>query len=501
MKRAVVIGSGMGGLTSAILLARAGWDVTVLEQHDRAGGFLHRFFRDGVGYDTGFHYVGGARPDQLFGRAMAHLGVYDALRWEQLDPDGFDILRFPGFELRVPEGVDAFRDRLVGAFPHERAGIDRYISLHRAAVASYGWFNMELVTPPEAILPWEQRTVASVLSECFRDPRLHAVVAGQAALYGVPADDAPFGVHAVVTDHFLQGAWSIEGGGDRLALALVRRLRALGGRIHLKTRVSTIDLAGGAVSGVIAVDGRRFDADLVIANLHPRNVLGLLPAGAVRPAYATRVRETKLGRTFFGAYYRMEGDLSVIGNRNLYRFNTWDTAVANASATPDDIPFYFLTTPGHRGDPSRTVSSSARSAAGRDVALAIALTSPAHFAEGAGPNGRTPGYTDAKQRLLDGMTAAILADHPGWRVVSAEASTPLTTEDYTLSPEGAAYGHYHSVAQMGRYRLPMVTKVRGLLQVGQCVGFPGICGAMMSAYVGCAEILGSESLMRELRGE
>jgi all-trans-retinol 13,14-reductase len=481
----------MAGLTAGILLAREGHAVTVLEQHTRFGGFLHRFFRRGVGFDTGFHYVGAARPHQLFGRAMAHLGVRDALSWTPLDADGFDILRFPGFEVRVPEGLDRWLDRLAERFPAEREGIARYGAMHRAAVSSYSWFNLDYGTLPESVLPWETRSVSDVVAECFGDPRLRAVVAGQAALYGVPPRDAPFGMHAIVTDHFLQGAWSVQGGGDHLARALVRRLRSLGGELHLKARVNRLEVAGGHIAGVHTEDGRRFDADLVFADIHPRAVLPLLPEGAVRPAYATRVREARTGRAHFGVYLRVKGDLDALGNRNLYRFSTWDVDSAETPATPERIPFFFVTAPGCR--PHAAVPGADQ------VVLGLVNADYHAFAEALEGGSRGAAYQDLKHRLLDATVSAVLADFPGWEVLDSEASTPLTTERFTASPMGATYGHYHSVAQMGRYRLPIATRVRGLVQVGQAVGFPGICGAMMSAYVACGELMGVERLMRELR--
>lgn len=492
MKRAVVIGSGMGGLTSAILLAKDGWSVTVLEQHTRAGGFLHRFFRRGVGYDTGFHYVGGAKPDQLFGRAMRHLGVYDDVKWHPLDPDGFDLLRFPDLEFSVPVGIDRYRDRLVECFPEERAGIDRYIALTREAVRAYGWFNLDPTVPAEAILPFEQTSLLDVTKTCFKDPRLTMVVAGQAALYGVPPADAPFGMHAIITDHFLQGATSIEGGGDRLSFALVRRLRALGGTVALKKRVVAVDVRDGHAAGVTTADGDHYEADLVVADIHPRAVVDLLPAGSVRPAYATRVRDAKAGRAHVGAYLRINGDLSLLGNRNLYRFNSWDLDVVDRAATPEEVPFYFLTCPGQR-HPAPVPGAN-------QVVLGLVYTEYDRFAAARQAGEST--YRAYKDAMLDRFVTTVLSDFPGWEVVDSEGSTPLTTEHFNGSWKGAAYGHYHSVEQMGRYRLPMVSKVRGLVNVGQTVGFPGICGAMMSAYVVCAELQGgSARLMRELRAE
>lgn len=499
--RAVVIGSGAGGLASAVLLAERGWDVTVLEQHTRAGGFLHRFFREGVGYDTGFHYIGSSGPGQLIHRILGHLGVREQLRIRPLDPDGFDWIRYPGLDVRVPAGIDAFGQRLLAHFPDEAAGIARYVARHKDAAGSYGWYNLDLSIPVERVLRVESEALKDVLADCFRDERLRAVVAGQAALYGVPPRDAPFGLHAIVTDHFLQGASTIDGGGDRLALSLVQRLRALGGRIRFRSRVEGIEVQDGAAVGV-HVGGELLPADVVIANAHPRHVLELLPESATRPAYRDRVAETVPGRAHLGVYMRVEGDLRPLAARNLYRFSSFDDDTLERPATPDGVPFWFLTAPGAR--------ESAPRAGADQVVLALIQADWATVRDLAGGHVgvpgqpaayQTPAYTAWKQAMLERCVATFTQDFPDWRVVRAEVSTPLTTWRYTGSPAGATYGHYHSVAQMGRYRLPMKVRVKNLLQVGHAVGFPGICGAMMTAYAAVGELVGAEQLVAELRGE
>ena len=95
---------------------------------------------------------------------------------------------------------------------------------------------------------------------------------------------------------------------------------------------------------------------------------------------------------------------------------------------------------------------------------------------------------------------AVLADFPqlGPHVVRVESSTALSTEHYTRTPRGAMYGHYHSVAQMGRYRLPQIIRIHNFVQVGQGVFTPGILGTTLSAYYGCGYYLGLERLVAEL---
>lgn len=493
MKHAVVIGAGAAGLTAAILLGQRGWRVTVIEQHYRPGGCLHRFFRKGVGFDTGFHYVGSARPGQSFGQVLRHLGVQPELR--PLDPDGFDVLRFPGLDFRVPEGLDRWAARLVEAFPDQAAGVARYVELHRQCVAAYGLYRLDPGPAPEAVVPWEELTLGRVLADCFSDPRARAVVAGHGApLYGVAPHEAPFGVHCVVMDHFLGGAWTVRGGGDALAQSLVDRVESLGGRVRLRTAADHIEVEGGAATAVVTEAGERLPADLVIAAIHPKSVLAMLPEGSVRPAYRDRVEGARSGRVHLGVYLQVRGDLSPLAGRNLYRYHHWDVDAIDDSAA-DDVPFWFLTAPGARGE-------------GEGVVLGLTMTDAARWAPWQGVDlGRRPGgapardiaYEAEKAKLLQAFCARVQAEFPSWEIVRAEASSPLTMEHYTRVPGGATYGHHHAVDQMGRYRLPMLTRVKQLVQVGQAVAMPGVCGAMMSAYLAVGGMVGMSTLIEELR--
>lgn len=484
----VVIGSGVGGLTAAVLCAQRGHRVTVLERHTRPGGFLHRFFRQGVGYDTGFHYVGSARPEQLFGRVLRHLGVYDALEWLPLDPDGFDELRFPGESLRVPADLGRWRDRLVARFPDERAGLDAFFDEHRAAVAAYGLYHLDVTTPPEAVLPWEERSLQAVLDTHLRDPKLKSFIGAHAVLYGVPPDEAPFGMHALVTHHFFEGAWALRGGGDKLAGALVRRLRALGGRIVFRESAAHVETEGQRATAVVTESGTRYPADLLFANVHPAALAAMVDPGVFRPAYVNRVEGARPGLAHFGVYLRVRADLSRMGRTNLYSFEDWDLRRMHRPAGPDEIPFFFLSAPGGRESGVRPGTE--------QVVLGLAMTTWDAWAPW--QDARDPAYASRKAATLGRFLEGVRAAFPAWEILHAEASTPLTTARYTGSRFGAVYGHYHSVEQMGRHRFPIRTRLRNVLQVGQVVGFPGICGAAMTAYVAAGEVFGLPSLVEEL---
>jgi all-trans-retinol 13,14-reductase len=119
----IVIGSGAGGLTAALALARGGDRVLVLEQHYLPGGWCHSFPLGGYQFNTGVHYVGTLGPGGALRRIYEGLEVTDELVFCELNPDGYDAAFIGGQRYRYRKGREQLTEGLASAFPAEAAGV------------------------------------------------------------------------------------------------------------------------------------------------------------------------------------------------------------------------------------------------------------------------------------------------------------------------------------------------------------------------------------------
>ena len=96
MKRAIIIGSGLGGLSTAVILAKYGYRVTLLEQSAQIGGALQCFRRAGVSFETGMHYIGSAGRGEIIDSLFKFMGMSESISLQELDPSGYDIIALGG---------------------------------------------------------------------------------------------------------------------------------------------------------------------------------------------------------------------------------------------------------------------------------------------------------------------------------------------------------------------------------------------------------------------
>ncbi len=259
---AIVIGSGLGGLTAAAYLCAAGKRTLVLESHYVAGGNSQVFRRKHKGleyeFDVGIHYIGECGRDGIITSVLNGIGCAERVVFRPLDDDGYSTLHFPDFSFRIPCGWDRYRERIQQTFPDERANLGSVLDILQTLSSETGDLIRGEVPPTEmasgapTLLQWGLRPVTELFAEHKLSERAIAVLLGEQGCYAVRPSKTPTAGHAGLMDHFLRGAYYPEGGGQVIAGRMTEAIRAYGGEVRTRMPVQRVRIEGGKVAGVVA---------------------------------------------------------------------------------------------------------------------------------------------------------------------------------------------------------------------------------------------------------
>jgi len=191
----IIVGSGLGGLVSAIILAKEGKSVCVLEKNNQYGGNLQTFVRDKTIFDTGIHYIGGLDKGQNLYNYFQYIEIIDQLKLKKMDENGYDYITFDDDPNEYPhaQGYDNFINQLLKFFPENEAEIRCYCDKLKYTCSSFPLYNLsEEKGYQTEILSINAK---QYLDELTSNEKLKSVLAGSNFLYGGVADKTPFYVH------------------------------------------------------------------------------------------------------------------------------------------------------------------------------------------------------------------------------------------------------------------------------------------------------------------
>ncbi|HEU5056225.1 MAG TPA: NAD(P)/FAD-dependent oxidoreductase [Kofleriaceae bacterium] len=495
-RKAIVVGTGAGGLSAAAHLAKDGFEVVALEQGEHVGGFLAPFTADGYTFDPGVHYVGQARRGQLFDHVLGDLGIDVEKLFVEMDPDGFDAYRFPDFELRMCRGRERYRDRLIERFPHERDGLHRLFDLiahfgeamHRWPLAGHRPQLSDLrgLRHLPSVLRWLRSTQADLLAHFVRDPAVRDVLAAANGDVGLPPSQLSAMVWLSLIDHYLDGAFFPRGGAGALRDALVDAAEKQGARFRTGAEVSEILVRGSSVSGVQLADGERLDADVVVAAVDPTLTLGKLLAFRVPRRLARKVQHTEPSLSAFTVFLGMKRDVRAcgMGAFNVWDYPSWDIEAAYAPVLAGRIPerpALFLSSSTARD------RSGALAPPGCSTLQIVTFMPWQPFARWAAspPAERGADYRRLRDEEAEKLLAETERRWPGLvgDVAVKRVATPLSNHDYTRAVRGGIYGPAHTVRQIGPWRFGTRTPYQGLLLAGAGSFGCGVAACLMSGRV------------------
>jgi len=507
---AIVIGSGIGGLTAAVLLGtHGGKRVLVLERHYEAGGFTHTFHRPGYRWDVGLHYIGQMQDESSPVRRAFDYVTAGGVKWQAM-PEVYDRAVIAGQTFEFAAGLEQFREGLKQAFPGEVRAIDRYIAAVQASNRMSGlWYAEKAIPGPIAAvvgglmrapyMRWARRTTREVLQGLTANRELIGVLTAQWGDYGLPPATSSFAIHATIVGHYWGGASYPVGGAGSIAEAMVPLIEANGGSVVTGAEVASVLLDGGRAVGARMSDGREFRAPLVLSNAGAANTFErLLPPelpalDSLRGQLRTLEPSTAHVSLYLGLS-KSDAEMGLQGT-NLWVYPSFDhdanvERFAREFPQNEDAPF-----PGvYLSFPSAKDPDFARQFPGKSTVEAIAMLPYAAFAGWADTRWKRRGdeYGALKQRLSARLLAELERQVPAvaGNVAYAELSTPVSTRHFMNYGSGEIYGVAATPARYGLRALGARTPIRGLYLTGQDVTSLGVVGALFGGVVCVSAALG-----------
>jgi all-trans-retinol 13,14-reductase len=501
----LVVGSGMGGMTTAALLAKLGKKVLVLEQHYVAGGFTHMFKRPGYQWDVGVHAVGEVTEHSLPGRVLHQL-TDGKLQWASLGPV-YDAFHFPdGFRIDFPDRPKQFRNNLLEKFPDEKAAIDGYLDRVREVSSGMRPYYLSRLAPAsvgrlaDPILARRanqhlQTYTGDVLERLTRNDKLRTVLAAQWGYYGSTPKHSSFAMQALVAKHFMHGGYYPVGGAKRIAQTLLQTVADQGGWTRIGADVAEILVEGGRAVGVRLKDGEVIRAKRVVSGVGARpTVTRLLPKKYQNDQWARAIAELKPAPAHVCLYIGFKGDIRSAGASaaNQWFYNTWSTEADywNMEGDADVLycSFPSLKDPAHR-DEKHT----------GEVVTFVPWSEFAPFRDQPWKR-RGEDYDALKKRLTESLLSQFLTHLPRLRgmVDYVELSTPVSTDHFCRPASGSIYGLEPVPARFQNRWLRPRTPIKDLFLSGSDVASVGVIGAMMGGLL-CAAAAEPVGALRYLR--
>jgi phytoene dehydrogenase-like protein len=501
----IVIGSGAGGLATALCLARSGQKVLVLEQHYVPGGWCHTFTLNGQRFSPGVHYIGLLDEGQSTNQLYKGLGIANDLTFFRMNKKGYDHCVIGDQKFDIPAGFDNLQNKLIATFPKEEKNIKEYLSLIQKV-------NYELQLMPKLKGLWQKITVPfrtknfgkfslfslkRVIGWHIKDPMLQAILNSQCGDHGVPPAHACFPVHCSVMNHYFDGGFYPMGGGSSIVKAMTKKIKSHNGEIRVSQHVTKIIIENNQAKGVVLANGESIFANTIVSNADPSiTYLKLIGKENISKKLNKKLSKTKYSVTSLILFLTVDLDVTQYGidSGNIWKFKDenidehFTTLTEGNILEGDKFPALFV---------SCTTLKDPVSFNGKyhnfEVVTYVDYDSFKEFDHA--EDYHSEAYELFKKKIIEKFLNNMEEFIPNLRnhIVQVELGTPKTNQFYINSTNGNVYGTHKTLNQVGPFSYKNKTEIENLFLCGASTLSHGVTGATYSGLATAAQILNCTS--------
>lgn len=474
---AIIIGSGLGGLSCAAAFARQGFKTLVIEQHYKIGGYATTFNRPGgFEFDASLHSTSVGERDGIHNLIPGFPEIKD-VEFE-LHPNLYRVI-FPDYDIRVPQkNVAAYINKLSELFPEEKSGIEGIFEDMQGLTNDIGKFSsaggkIDMSTFPSEfpyLFKTYNRSWGSLVDARLVNPKLKGVVSSLWVYYGLPPSKLSPYYYAMPTYGYLQhGGFYPRGKSQKISDAFGKYISEHNGEIITKSRVEKILTKNDSAYGVITEDGKEFKAKVIISNANTFDTFNkMLDDKNVLKDYLGKMEKLSVSLSSFQIFLGLKNDLiGEIGitDSEIFYNTSYDFDADYESMKKAEV---------ENGGYALTLYDNVYkgySPEGKNTLNILTLQGYDHWAKYHDDyfKGNKSEYDKEKERIADILIEkAEKTLLPGLRdaIEVKEIGTPLTNIRYTNNYKGAVYGFDQTLDNSGSNRVGHATPIKNLFLSG-----------------------------------